>query len=400
MKSVLLKKNISKLLSRTRLLIIFISTVLLLSLGFFINKSVYFSNQVKAADKLKNSLKSQLEQTKKTLTALQNVDQYVRNETLEKEINNIKETYNHAVNSYEKLLKLKENTNKTADFDMLFAQILRSLSEKNYTSASASLLELDNSMQKKQNEIATSFNIPKNVPVNNTPPSSGYQRQMVQTSSGSFITDIVSADLNNTKVQIDTASSGDCSDNCPVSPLADYVARSGAFAGVNGPYFCPASYPSCAGKTNSFDTLLMNKNKTYFNSGNNVYSVVPAVIFNGNSARFVTQSLQWGRDTEVDAVIAAQPLLVLNGEVVFGGDSEVKRLSKGTRAFIGTTDNTVYIGVVHNVNTAELAQTIHSLGIKNALNLDSGGSIAMWADGRYVAGPGRNTPFGIVLVKK
>jgi len=29
--------------------------------------------------------------------------------------------------------------------------------------------------------------------------------------------------------------------------------------------FCPSTYPQCAGKTNSFDTLLMNKNKVYFN---------------------------------------------------------------------------------------------------------------------------------------
>jgi len=52
-----------------------------------------------------------------------------------------------------------------------------------------------------------------------------------------------------------------------------------AYAGVNGGYFCPPEYPSCAGKTNSFDTLLMNKNKVYFNSDNNKFSVVPAVVF-------------------------------------------------------------------------------------------------------------------------
>jgi len=32
--------------------------------------------------------------------------------------------------------------------------------------------------------------------------------------------------------------------------------------------------------------------------------------------------------------------------------------------------------------------------------LDSGGSTAFLVNGKYVAGPGRQTPFGIVLVKK
>jgi len=31
--------------------------------------------------------------------------------------------------------------------------------------------------------------------------------------------------------------------------------------GINGSFFCPADYPTCAGKTGSFDLLVMNKNK-------------------------------------------------------------------------------------------------------------------------------------------
>ena len=143
----------------------------------------------------------------------------------------------------------------------------------------------------------------------------------------------------------------------------------------------------------------MNKDKTYFNSDNNVYSTVPAVIFSGNSAGFVTQSLQWGRDIGVDAVIASQPLLVLNNEIVFFGDGEAKRASRGSRSFIGATRNTVYIGVVRTATVAEVAKVVKTLGITNALNLDSGGSTALW-NGRYLAGPGRATPFGILLTRK
>lgn len=143
----------------------------------------------------------------------------------------------------------------------------------------------------------------------------------------------------------------------------------------------------------------MNKNKKYINSDNNVYSTVPAVIFSGLSARFVGQSLQWRRDTGVDAVLANQPLLVSGGSVVYGGDEEVKRAGAGSRSFIGSTGSTVYVGVVHGVNAAQMARVLHAMGIQNALNLDSGGSTALWSGG-YKVGPGRGIPNALLFVGK
>jgi hypothetical protein len=144
----------------------------------------------------------------------------------------------------------------------------------------------------------------------------------------------------------------------------------------------------------------MNKSKTYFNSDNNVYSSVPAVIFSGSSARYVGQSLEWGRDTGVDSVIANQPLLITGNEIRFNGDGDPKKGSRGNRSFIGSTGSKVYIGVVHNATVAEVGHVLKSMGVQNALNLDSGGSTALYLNGSYLAGPGRNTPFGIVLVRK
>ena len=237
------------------------------------------------------------------------------------------------------------------------------------------------------------------APASNTPPGSGFSRQSVTTDVGSFTVSLVAADLNSTRVIVDTAADGDCRDNCPVLSLAAYAARSGAFAGVNGSYFCPASYPQCAGKTNSFDTLLMNKNKVYFNSDNNVYSTVPAVIFSGNSARFVGQSLEWGRDTGIDAVLANHPLLVAGGQVVFGGNGDPKQGSKGNRSFVAAKGSTVYIGVVHSATVAESARALATLGMDQALNLDSGGSTALWSGG-YVVGPGRDIPNALLFVRR
>jgi hypothetical protein len=376
-----------------------VGIALLIASSYLFYQSRVLSSAVAKASKEKEEATTRMRTLNQELEKLKHEDQYVRNETLQKEIKNIETTYKNTVTAYEKLLALKDQTDKTEEYDTQFADILSMLSQRNYTSASASLVALNNAIQKKQTEIASTFSIPKNVATSNTPPASGASRQSVKIDSGIFLVDIIAADLNSTRVIVDTASDSDCRNDCPVMPLGDYAARSGAFAGINGPYFCPADYPSCADKKNSFDTLLMNKNKTYFNSSNNVYSTVPAVIFSGNSARFVGQSLEWGRDTGVDAVIASQPMLVSNGESTFGGDDVAKRSSKGSRSFIGATDSTVYIGVVHNATTAEVAQVLKTLGVRNALNLDSGGTTALWS-GNYLVGPGRNSPYGILFVRK
>ncbi len=329
-------------------------------------------------------------------------DQYIKNQVQQEEIKNIHDTYKRTVITYESLLKLRDTGGNTDKLDELIAKSLSYLSNKNYASAEAVLTEIDAGI-KNENEAlakkATDFIMPKNVAINNAPPASGYQRQQVSTELGNFLIDIVSADLGSTRVIIDTASDGNCADNCPVLPLADYVSRSGAFAGINGSYFCPASYPSCNGKTNSFDTLLMNKNKVYFNSDNNVYSTVPVAVFGSGWARFMGRSLDWGRDTGVDGVIANQPLLLSGGSIAFGGDGDPKKGSKGFRSFIGNKGNTVYIGVTHNATVAENAYALKALGLDNALNLDSGGSIALWSGG-YKAGPGRNIPNAILFVRK
>jgi exopolysaccharide biosynthesis protein len=236
--------------------------------------------------------------------------------------------------------------------------------------------------------------------IQNTPPGAGYQRISVQGDNGIFTVDVVVADLSSTKVIVDTASPSDCRDNCPVLSLGDYVGRNGAFAGINGGFFCPSTYPSCAGKTNSFDTLLMNKNKTYFNSDNNVYSTVPAVIFSPGSIRFVSRSLEWGRDTGIDSMIANYPLYLSGGNNVYGGSDDSKITAKGARTFVGGGSGKVYIGVVSNASASDVPSVLKKMGIQDALGMDQGGSTALWANGRYVFGPGRGLANAILFVRR
>lgn len=236
---------------------------------------------------------------------------------------------------------------------------------------------------------------------NNTAPASGFSSQIVSADGQNYTVKIIAADLNSSKVIVDTASESDCSNNCPALPLSDYASRSGAYAGINGSFFCPPEYPSCAGKTNSFDTLLMNKNKHYFNSDNNVYSTIPAAIFSPGSARFVSQSLEWGRDSGVDSVIANYPLLIAGNNINYTENSnEPKFGAKGARSFIATKGSTVYIGVIYNATMGESAKVLKALAMDQALNLDEGGSTALWFGGRYLAGPGRNIPNAVLFVKR
>jgi len=373
--------------------------ILISATSYLIYSKIQQDGQITSLQSDRSKLDKQLSNLNIELEDLKNQDQYKINKELEANIKQIEKTYLQAVKSYEKLLGLKNISKKTEKFDSLFADSLTLLSKRNYASAETSLNSLNKQIDEETKKISSTFQIPTNATQSNTPPGSGYARQVVSTDIGEFLVGIVSADMNSTRVIVDSASDSDCTNDCPVLSLEDYVSRNGAFAGINGSYFCPADYPSCSDKKNSFDTLLMNKNKKYINSDNNVYSTVPAVIFQNGSMRFVGRSLDWGRDTGVDGVLAMQPLLVSGGNIAFNGDGEPKRGSKGNRSFVGSTGNTAYIGVVFNATVAEAAHAVHALGIKDALNLDSGGSTALWS-GSYKVGPGRNIPNAILFVHK
>jgi len=384
---IIIKKNIP----------VFIIAGILILVSIFAYARIQNQNQELANKNIE--LQEKIKKIDNELVEIKSEDQFVKNEKLQEEIENIEKTYQEAVIKYEELINVKDKGGNTDKADELFAEALSLLSERNFSSASAVIKELSEELETQDEKTSSTFSIPANVAENNTPPSSGYSRQQVSTEIGSFLVDIVSSDLNSTRVIVDTASDSDCSNECPVLPLADYVSRSGGFAGVNGSYFCPASYPSCQGKTNTFDTLLMNKNKTYFNSDNNVYSTVPVAVFGSGWSRFIGRSLDWGRDTGVDGVIANQPLLLSGGNIAFGEDGDPKKGSRGSRSFVGVNGNTIYIGVVHNATVAEVAYALKQLGLSEALNLDSGGSTALWSGG-YRVGPGRNIPNAIVFVRK
>ena len=381
-------------------IIIILLITLFSGIYFYQNKIVTLQGLISSLTQEKDRNLIELERIGKELDDLKNQDQVKRNDDLQKEIDNIEVTYKKAVVIYEDIIELRYKSKDISVIEKQFAEVLSKLAKKDYSGAQDSLNQIAEKINAEEEKLAASVTIPASTPQSNAPPGSGYSRQSVNVEGlGTYLVSIVAGDLSSTRVIVDTAADSDCSNDCPVLPLATYVSRTGAYAGVNGTYFCPAEYPSCAGKTNSYDLLVMNYKKTYFNSSNNVYSNNPAVIFGDSYIRFVSAVSQWGRDTSPNGVLSNYPLLVQNGNITFGGDDDPKKGSKGARSFVANKGNIVYIGVVHSATVAESARVLKTLGMENALNLDDGGSTALWSGG-YKVGPGRNLPNVILLVRK
>lgn len=231
--------------------------------------------------------------------------------------------------------------------------------------------------------------------------ASGYSYQSVQTERGTFGAHVIKVALKDVKVKTVSASSGSCSDNCDTKSLADYVKSSGGFAGMNGSYFCPPDYSDCSGKVNSFDFALYDSNEgkwehkdalSWFKTG--------LITFNGHESSFYKKSSDYGGGG-VTAGISNYPSLVKDGEIVVKDDelTSYQKDVKGPRGVIGVGGDNLYLVIVIGATVKDAAHAIRALGAKYALNLDGGGSSAMYINDKYIVGPGRSLPNVIVLTK-
>ncbi len=242
-----------------------------------------------------------------------------------------------------------------------------------------------------------------NLPTISSLSGEGFLRSQVNTDFGTFPLTCIGGAKSSTKIVTDTANDDDCTNNCSTMPLADFVNRNHGFAGMNGSYFCPASYPSCESKKDSFDTLAFNSRLgRYINSNNNVYSVLPFwVFFHDGSSRVLSQTLSWGRDTNISGGMAGNPLLVSGGKSVLNTanlDQKQSTASFGVNAIVETA-NTYYFCHLQKATIAQSAKVYEILGASSAMNVDGGGSAALYAGG-YKVGPGRNIPNALIMVRR
>lgn len=201
----------------------------------------------------------------------------------------------------------------------------------------------------------------------------------------------------------DTAADDTCTDACPVMNLLAYLNRSGGFAGVNGSYFCPSTYPDCAGKSNSFDNPIYNSRlHKWINGGHLGWGGLSLFYTDGGGAHYHQNSTDY--PSAPDSAIINYPGLVNDGNVQIDDNQSGlsdKQKAVGTKVGIGTTGpNNILVVIAPAVNMQQFAYVFKSLGATGALNLDTGGSTAEIYSGRYVFGPGRDLPNAVVFVRK
>jgi exopolysaccharide biosynthesis protein len=231
--------------------------------------------------------------------------------------------------------------------------------------------------------------------------ASGYSYQTVQTERGTFGAFVIKVAMNEVKVKTVSAASGTCTNDCDTKSLADYVKDSGGFAGMNGSYFCPPDYSTCGGKVNSSDFALYDSNEGKWEHKDALsWNETGLMTFNGSNPSFYRETSDYGGGG-VTAGISNYPSLVKDGDIAVSEDdlTSYQKDVKGPRGVIGVGGSNIYLAIVSNATVIDAAYVIRSLGAKHALNLDGGGSSAMYINGKYVVGPGRSLPNAIVLTK-
>jgi hypothetical protein len=229
----------------------------------------------------------------------------------------------------------------------------------------------------------------------------GYSIVSVSTERGTFNVNLIKVPLSSYKVKTVSANTDNCKDNCPTKSLADYVKESNAYAGMHGTYFCPPDYSTCSGKVNSYDFAFYNSDrKKWLNSGALTWGKTGLMTFNGNTPAFYRETSSYG-GSGVTAGISNYPSLVSNSNIVVKSEdlTTFQIDMKGPRGAIGYDDKNLYLAIVSNATVIDTAYVMKALGARNALNLDGGGSSAMYIGGGYVVGPGRSLPNAVVIVR-
>lgn len=225
----------------------------------------------------------------------------------------------------------------------------------------------------------------------------------VNTDRGLFYVDMVKANVaEGIKVITDSANTTDCLAGCDALPLSDYIGRNGGYAGINGTYFCPPDYTDCAGKPYSFHWFVFNYGaKTFLNADKRYWDNAGSLfVFRPGSIQFIRNPDTFGLDTSITGAIASFPTLLVDRQIVLDESKidDKQYHAKGNRGGLCNSGNTVMLMVAKRANVPDLAAIMLSLGCDNGVNLDGGGSSALF-DGGYKVGPGRKLPNAIILAR-
>lgn len=248
----------------------------------------------------------------------------------------------------------------------------------------------------------------------------GVYQKNVATDLGTFTVDYLTFDRKkpSLKMMTDTGTNGDCTTNCAVYPLETYVKRRSGYAGSHGTYFCPTEYATCAGQTNYYFYPVFNSfTGVMVNSERIKYTAEPIVLFDTTNISYFypeTRKFKSLTDLKAQLVVDASfkkgsgvlraavsngPALVVNKVNVL--DPSLLDTKQATvtsyRGALGWKGDIIYLVVVRGATVIDSAAVMAGLGLDYALNLDGGGTTALYQGNRYLLGPGRNLPNALVI---
>lgn len=234
-----------------------------------------------------------------------------------------------------------------------------------------------------------------------TPVPPTYRSFTVTTAQGRFAVFAVWFDASHPdfKIATDTASLT-CTDNCPAFSLERFVQRRTAVSGVHGTYFCPADYPSCASQSNTTLMPVFNSYSRRWTNGDRIkYTTQPLIAFDANNKayyfrdarQFISQeNFEQTKGVKLQAAIANGPAILDNGQVVVRpGALSAKERLKSNRGILGYRGDRISLMIVRRATVSEAARVAQAAGLRYAINLDAGGSSALYHNNRYRIGPGR-----------
>ncbi|HZJ40763.1 MAG TPA: phosphodiester glycosidase family protein [Candidatus Saccharimonadales bacterium] len=247
---------------------------------------------------------------------------------------------------------------------------------------------------------------------NNTSNDINYEERQIVVNAELYNIKIASVDLLSPNLEIitDTASDINCSNDCPVMPLADYVLNNKGLLAINGSYFCPMEYTSCAATKNYFFYPVYNSRLDKMINDDQLKwpTTGPLMVFDTGNHPYFFASTQTFKDvatfeqlynTKISAAIANKPALIYNNiNIISSAELDDKqRTVKSYRSAIGLKNNKIFLVLASNATVVDLAGIMESLSMEQAMNLDGGDSTALYYQGAYKVGPGRDLPNAIIF---
>lgn len=246
--------------------------------------------------------------------------------------------------------------------------------------------------------------------------SSYSHRKKIVLNESDFFVDFIEIDLNNPNLKIitETANSDDCLGRCSARPLIDYVCDHEAFAAINGSYF-----DTSIEKMNYYFAPVYNTriNKMINISQLRYSSTGPIVVFDQDNNFYYfkdvrdfvgVDNFQEKYNTKIQAAISNLPRLIEDGKsLLIEWSLDGRQLNnKASRSALahkkgeGTNDKGgVYLLVLRSATIDDLAEVLKLMKMDWAINLDGGYSTALYYNGEYMMGPGRNIPNAILFAE-